>query len=162
MKAVINTTPLISLAAIDKLSLLDELFENIYIPNAVFKEATRKGKKNATVIENWGKNRIVEITDIKEKSALELTLDEGESEVIVLAQEVDADLVIIDEDKARKVSKLNGLNVTGTIGVLLDAKKQGKISLLKPFLDRLIANGMYIGVSLYDNALLHASEKIDI
>ena len=159
MKAVINTTPLISLAAIDKLSLLDELFENIYIPNAVFKEATRKGKKNAIVIEDWGKGRTVGITDIKAKSAFELTLDEGEAEVIVLAQEVDAELVIIDEDKARKVANLNGLKVTGTIGVLLDAKKQGKIPLLKPFLDRLMVNGIYISENLYENALLQVFEK---
>ena len=81
MKAVINTTPLISLAVINKLSLLDELFENVYIPMAVFKEATRKGKKNTA-----------DIKDMKAKSALELTLDEGEAEVIVLAQEVGADL----------------------------------------------------------------------
>ncbi len=159
MKAVINTTPLVSLAAIDKLCLLDELFENVYIPNAVFKEATKKGKKNATVIKKWGKNKTADITDIKAKSALELTLDEGESEVIVLAQEVDADLVIIDEDKARKVAKMNYLKVTGTIGVLLDAKKMGKISQLKPFLDRLIGGGVYISGNLYDKALSLASEK---
>ena len=60
MKAVINTTPLVSLAAIDKLCLLDELFENVYIPNAVFKEATKKGKKNATVIKKWGKNKTLD------------------------------------------------------------------------------------------------------
>src|SRR4030067_2521274 len=137
MKAVINTTPLISLAVINKISLLDELFENVYIPMAVFKEATRKGKKYTTAIENWGKNKTVQIKDMKTKSALELTLDEGEAEVIILAQEIDADLVIIDEDKARKVARLNGLNVTGTIGILLDAKKKEKISELRPFLDRL-------------------------
>jgi len=111
VKVVINTTPLISLAIIDKLCLLDELFVNVFIPKAVFKEATRKGKKNAIVIEDWGKGRTVGIKDIKAKSALELTLDEGESEVIVLAQEVDADLVIIDEDKARKVARLQQFSV---------------------------------------------------
>ncbi|WP_169703106.1 hypothetical protein [Candidatus Kuenenia stuttgartiensis] len=55
MKAV-NSTPLISLAIIDRLSLLDELFEKYNIPNAVFKETTRKGKRKASVIEKkWGK-----------------------------------------------------------------------------------------------------------
>lgn len=159
MKIVINTTPLISLAIIDKLCLLDEFFANVYISKAVFKEATRKGKKNAIAIEDWGKGITLEVRDIKAKSALELTLDEGESEVIILAQEVDANLVIIDEDKARKVARLNGLNVTGTIGILLHAKKKGKISELRPFLDRLMAKGIYISENLYENALLQVFEK---
>jgi len=159
MKAVINTTPLISLAVINKLSLLDELFENVYIPMAVFKEATRKGKKHTASIESWGKNRTVDINDMKTKSALELTLDEGEAEVIVLAQEVGADLVIIDEDKARKVAKRSGLNITGTIGLLLDAKKRGKITYIKPLLDRLKEDGIYISKNLYDNALSQSSEE---
>jgi len=70
MNAVINSTPLISLAIIDKLSLLDDLFDEVYIPMAVFKEAVRKGKKKATVIETWGKNRRLDVIDIKAKTAL--------------------------------------------------------------------------------------------
>ncbi len=61
------------------------------------------------------------------KSALELTLDEGESEVIALSRKIGADLTIIDEEKARNITKLYKLNVTGTIGVLLYAKKMKKI-----------------------------------
>lgn len=88
-------------------------------------------------------------------------IDEGEAEAeaIVLAQEKDIDLVIIDEDKARKIAKLNGLNVTGTIGILLDAKKQGRIPQLKHSLDKLLTEGIYISEHLYDNALLLAKEK---
>ncbi len=123
---VVNATPLISLAFIDKLSLLDELFDEVYIPNAVLKEVTRKGKKKAAVIEAWGKEKVRYVSNLKAKTALELTLDEGEAEVIVLAQEEEIDIVIIDEDKARKIAKLSNLNVTGTIGILLDAKNMGK------------------------------------
>ena len=109
-----------------------------------FKETTRKGKRKASVIKKWGKNRKADVFDIKAKTALELIIDEGEAEVIVLAQEKHIDLVIIDEDKARKVAKLNGLNVTGTIGVLLDAKKQGKIPQIKHSLDKLLTERIYI------------------
>ena len=115
MKAVINSTPLISLAIIDRLSLLDELFKEIYIPNAIFKETTRKGSERPRSLK-MGKKQESGCFDIKAKTALELIIDEGEAEVIVLAQEKHIDLVIIDQDKARKVAKLNGLNVTGTIG----------------------------------------------
>jgi len=159
MNAVINSTPLISLAIIDKLSLLDELFDEVYIPMAVFKEATRKGKKKAMVIEAWGKKKRSDVRDIKAKTALELILDEGEAEVIVLAQEKGIDLVIIDEDKARKIAKLNNLSVTGTIGILLDAKNQGKIPQVKHFLAKLVSEGIYISEHLYDRALKLAKEK---
>ena len=159
MKAVINSTPLISLAIIDKLSLLDDLFDEVYIPMAVFREAARKGKKKATVIEAWGKKKRLAVRDIKAKTALELILDEGEAEVIVLAQEKDIDLVIIDEDKARKIAKLNNLRVTGTIGILLDAKDHGKIPQLKPFLAKLMSEGIYISEHLYDRTLILAKEK---
>jgi len=159
MKAVINATPLISLAIIDKLSLLDELFDEIYIPKTVFKEATIKWKRKADVIEGWGNHRTLGTTDVRAKASLELILDEGEAEVIVLAQEIKADLVIIDEDKARKIAKLNNLKCTGTIGVLLDAKREGKIFQLKPFLDRLIAEGIYISDYLYNNAMVLSNER---
>jgi len=159
MKAVINATPLISLAIIDKLSLLDELFDEIYIPKTVFKEATIKWKRKADVIEGWGNHRTLGTTDVRAKASLELILDEGEAEVIVLAQEIKADLVIIDEDKARKIAKLNNLKYTGTIGVLLDAKREGKIFQLKPFLDRLIAEGIYISDYLYNNAMVLSNER---
>ena len=98
-------------------------------------------------------------TDVRAKASLELILDEGEAEVIVLAQEIKADLVIIDEDKARKIAKLNNLKCTGTIGVLLDAKREGKIFQLKPFLDRLIAEGIYISDYLYNNAMVLSNER---
>jgi len=159
MKAVINATPLISLAIIDKLSLLDELFDEIYIPKTVFKEATIKWKRKADVIEGWGNHRTLGTTDVRAKASLELILDEGEAEVIVLAQEIKADLVIIDEDKARKIAKLNNLKCTGTIGVLLDAKREGKIFQLKPFLDRLIAEEIYISDYLYNNAMVLSNER---
>ena len=138
---------------------MDELFDEIYIPNAVFKEATIKWKRKAAVIEGWGNHRTLGTTDVRAKASLELILDEGEAEVIVLAQEIKADLVIIDEDKARKIAKLNNLKCTGTIGVLLDAKREGKIFQLKPFLDRLIAEGIYISDYLYNNAMVLSNER---
>jgi hypothetical protein len=149
MKAVINTTPLISFAILDRLTLLDELFGEIIIPHAVFREATAARKKYGTQIRIWGKNKVLNIANMKEKAALELILDEGESEVIVLAQETGAELVIVDENKARKIAGLKMLNVTGSIGILLYAKKLGKIDAVKPLLDKLIAEGFYIGQALY-------------
>ncbi|MEW6088086.1 MAG: DUF3368 domain-containing protein [bacterium] len=159
MKVVVNSTPLISLAILDKLSLLDELFQEVYIPPAVFKETTKKGKKKARAIENWGKNKISNALNFSTKEALEITLDEGESEVIALAQKINANLVIIDEEKARNIARLYNMNVTGTIGVLIFAREQGKLTAIKPLLDKLINNGIYISVELYNRACSKENQK---
>lgn len=155
---MINSTPIISLAVLDDLYLLDGLYPEIYIPLAVFKEVTKRGKKKASAIEAWGKNKVREIINADAVSGLKLSLDEGEAEVIVLSQEIKADLVIIDEDKARKIARLYKFNVTGTIGILLDAKKHGKINLIKGKLKKLIKEGIYISDELYKTACLLADE----
>lgn len=138
--------------------MLEELYDKIIIPEFVFKESTKKGRRGAKAIKKWGEDKIYPVTDIRTKAALELTLNEGEAEVIALAQEIKADLVIIDEDKGRKIAKINNMNVTGTIGILLDAKQQSKISQIKPFLDKLIEEGIYISEKLYHKSLILAGE----
>ena len=86
-------------------------------------------------------------------------MDKGEAEMITLAEEMNAEAVLIDDLKARKIAKLRGLNVIGTIGVLLDAKEKGVIKELKPLLDELIEKGIRIRRELYDHALELANEK---
>jgi len=86
-------------------------------------------------------------------------VDKGEAEMITLAEEMNAEAVLIDDLKARKIAKLRGLNVIGTIGVLLDAKGKGVIKELKPLLDELIEKGIRIRRELYDHALELANEK---
>lgn len=90
---------------------------------------------------------------------LELMIDGGETETIVLAEEINADAVLIDDLKARRIANLRRLNVIGTIGVLLDAKEKGIIKELKPLLDKLMKNKIRISKELYDHALELAYEK---
>lgn len=79
----------------------------------------------------------------------ELKLDRGESEAIVLAKNINADLIIIDERKARRIAKDVGLKVTGTLGILVEAKQQGLIKELKSLLDELMDNNIRISRKLY-------------
>ena len=72
-----------------------------------------------------GKNRVSVVNNRQAVEYLELVLDRGEAEVIVLAEELRADAVLIDDLKARKTAVLRGFAVVGTIGVLLDAKERG-------------------------------------
>lgn len=87
-----------------------------------------------------------------------MKLDLGESEAIVLANNIDADLIIIDERKARRIAKDIGLNVTGTLGILVDAKQRGLVKELKPLLDKLIKNEIRISKILYQDILELANE----
>ena len=77
----------------------------------------------------------------------------GEASVLTLANEHNARLVIIDEQKARRYAQRMGLQVTGTIGVLLLAKEKGLIDAIKPPDAELQAHGLYLSSELIDKAL---------
>ena len=91
---------------------------------------------------------------------LELIIDRGEAETVVLAEELNADAVLIDDRKARKIATLRGLNVIGTIGVLLNAKDKGLISEVKPLLEALTKREIRISKELYEHALELAHEVV--
>ena len=82
--------------------------------------------------------------DYSEKKMYKAKLHDGEVEVMILAQEKKADLVIIDDNAAKKTAKYLGLTVTGTLGVLIKAKHQGIINEVRPFLSKMRANGFYV------------------
>ncbi len=86
-------------------------------------------------------------------------MGEGEAEAILLAEEINADAVLIDELKARKIANLRGLRVIGTIGVLLDAKEKGLAREVKPLMDELIKKRIRISKDLYNHTLELANEK---
>ena len=87
-----------------------------------------------------------------------LQLDEGEAEVIAVAKDKSISLVCIDEFARRRYAGLLGLNVIGTLGVLLIAKQRGYISAVKPLLDKLIESERYISHALYTAVLQKAGE----
>ena len=68
---------------------------------------------------------------------LQRDLHEGESETIALAVELNADVVFLDESEARRTARVYGLNITGVIGILIRAKREGRIPSLREELDKL-------------------------
>ena len=78
--------------------------------------------------------------------------------MLALANEHDARLVIIDEQKARQEAKKIGLPLKGIVGVLLEAKENGLIDEIKPLLIALQKNGIYLGESIITDALREAGE----
>ena len=160
MRIVINTSPLISLSILEKLDILPMLFDEVYLPEAVFQEAVvfGKGKYGSSDIENASWLKIVSITNTDLRDSIALSLDYGESEVITLAKEMTIDMVVIDEYAGRHYAQMLGLNVVGTLGILLRAKELGKVQQIKPLMELLVTHERYINKSLFDKILVLADE----
>ena len=148
-KVIVNSTPLITLSKINRLELLKELYGEITIPEAVFHEVTAKNDGiKRKLLESGAWVHVQQISDDSDKRMYKAKLHDGEVEVMILAQEVKADLVIIDDNAARKTAIYLGLPLTGTIGVLLRAKEKGMIPRVMPLVENLEQNGMYVSPQL--------------
>jgi predicted nucleic acid-binding protein len=131
MIVVSDTSPITNLAAVNQLTLLHQLYGTIIIPQAVYDEMASlgyalRGYAVPGTIEimtlSWIETRPV--TQQNQVNQLLNKLDRGESEGIILALELGADILILDERKGRKVAQSLGLNITGILGVLLEAKQK--------------------------------------
>lgn len=160
MIVIANATPLIGLARINHLWLLQELFEEIVVPQAVYAEVAGVESELTGAAELrtalWLRRQA--LADRSNVDYLRADLDPGEAEVLVLAHELNADLVLLDETKARLAAEMLGLRFIGTIGVLLLAKRKGNVVALQPLLDHLRAERFYIGTKLYEMTLQSVGE----
>lgn len=156
-KVIVNTTPLIALAGIGQLELLRKLYSEIMIPRAVYHEIISEPARSLVSEAEWIK--VEKITGTIQKSAFSSRLHAGEVEVILLAQEAEADLLIMDDNAAKKTAKYLGLIVTGTMGVLIRAKKEGLITEVKPLLEGLINDGLYVSPVVQSYVLEQTGEK---
>jgi len=156
-KVIVNTTPLIALADIGQLDLLRKLYTEIMIPGAVDYEIMSKPARTLVSAADWIK--VMNITGMVQKSSFSSRLHSGEIEVILLAQETAADLLIIDDNAAKKTAKFLGFTVTGTMGVLLRAKREGLINEVKPLLEELIKDGLFVSPAVQNYVLEQAGEK---
>lgn len=159
LKVVTNTTPIISLLKLNKLEILKYLYQNIYIPLAVYNEV--EAGKTTEYYKDLSKIDWIKIEEIKDENAIKyfLDLDLGEAEAIVLATELKADLIVLDEKLGRYHAKHADLKITGTIGILIKAKKEGLISELKPLLNELSEKNVWISEKLKKVILEKVKEK---
>ena len=163
MLIVADTTPIISLIKIGLLELLNSMYGEIILPEAVFNELISNPSMSGEA-EVIRKSSYLKVKRIGNEFAVkllqkQLNLGAGESEAIVLADTLKADLLVIDERKARGIAKSMGINITGTLGILVDAKKQNRIEKLKPFLEELMSNNIRISEKLYNDVLELVNEK---
>lgn len=162
MKTVSNASVLIGLSSIGKLSLLRERFpQGILIPEAVRREVVDEGegRPGTREISEAGWIGVQKVGDRRIVDLLRTELDEGEAESIALAHEVGAKIILLDERDARRSAKRMNLKVLGTVGVLIWARKVGKLMTLKEQLDALRERGKFrISEAIYERALHEVGE----
>ncbi len=160
-KVIVNSTPLIALCHVNRLDVLKELYGEVTIPQAVYDEISVKENSvcKKTVDEALEWIHVQKIQNIMAKAMFKSQLHDGEVEVMILAKEQDADIVIIDDQNAKKYAKYLGLPVTGTLGILIRAKQEGYIAELKPILDVMVQNGIYIKTGLIEHCLELVGEE---
>jgi len=145
---VADSTCLIGLSKIGRLGLLRELFESIMIPPAVYDEVVTSGRGRPGADEVAAADWIATCgpKDHLAVDSLRVTLGAGESEAIVIAQEQNADFIILDDWQARQTALRLSLPVIGTVAVLAKAEEKGLISDLNSALQELRQVGFYFPV----------------
>jgi hypothetical protein len=159
MIVVSDTSPILSLALIGRLELLRDLYGTLTIPEAVHAEivATRQAGAQEVAQAAW-----IATCPIEPDVVLKLLLrevDRGEAEAIGLAVHLKADVLLIDERKARHLAAYLELGVVGLLDVLPDAKQRGLITSVKPLLDDLMTRARFrLSHQLYQRTLFTAGE----
>jgi predicted nucleic acid-binding protein len=146
-RVVVNTTPIIALSLIGELDLLRSLYGQVVVPPSVEAEVLAGGRDGIGSSElqaaSWV--RVASLQDPRRADLL-ADLDRGEAEVLALALELDADLVIIDE------------RLTGTLGVLLRAKQLGHVKAVAPLMGRRRQGGIHLSDRVVAKVLALADE----
>ena len=158
---VINTGPIIALvAATESLEWLPGLYGRIFIPFEVCQEVEAGGLGNPETLALVGIKDLIVIGREKADVPLALLreLDLGEASVIYTATINEIDTVVIDEKAGRRVARIHGLRVTGSLGILLKAKQLGIIKNLGDCITRMSEHGIWISADLIKNSLHQAGE----
>ena len=155
---IANNTPLVALWTLGRLGLLCDLYGEVWIPQAVYNEflATERARRSSA-LQNAPGIVTVSVSNPQHVKVY-VGLDQGEAEVLTLAEEYTARLVIVDERKGRRYAQRLGIPLTGTLGVLLLAKERGLLDLLAPLLADLQDAGLYLDAALVERMLVLAGE----
>ncbi len=155
-KVVSDSSPLIALYQINRFSLLEEFYEQIIIPQAVWNELidTRaENKEFFTQLRQKGFLQIQKVPFSPTLILLKREIDEGEAEAIQLALTLKADILLVDEKEARALARTHNLTMTGVLGILMRATREKKITSLKEEIQKLEQVGFRIHPELKQKIL---------
>lgn len=146
-RIVSDSTCLIALERIGNVEILSALFGSIIIPPVVQREFG--------ISVPW--LNVTQLSDPSLAVTLKMIIDDGEAEAIALAREHNC-RIITDDRRARSAARHYGLDVVGTVGILVLAKQRGVVSSIRPLLTSLENVGFYFSTSLWEEAL-HLAEE---
>lgn len=155
---VADASTLIGLSRIKKLNLLRELYSEVVIPQSVYDKVVAESKYGSEKIKTV---KYLKVEKVSDSEAVELFLGylgRGEVQVLTLAKEKKADLILIDEKKARRVARRAGFDVVGVLGLLLAAKNRALIPAVRPFIEELSKQGFRLSKKVIPRALKEAGE----
>jgi len=158
---IVNTSPLLALAACNQIELLRSLYDRVVVPEEVDKELSAGTKRALLPGGLTAAHRIwIEVVPVSHypKASLLADLDSGEAEVITLALELNASTVLIDERIGWRVAKREGLIPIGSLGIILLAKRKGLIAEVKTQLHEMRNRGIYLNQRVIDAAIVLAGE----
>lgn len=120
MILVADASALIALATCESLALLEGIFGDVLVPEAVYHEVTSLEKPQSLRLQAYLKGKVRPV-DMHHYVYLDAFADAGETQAMLLYKEVAADYLLIDDKRGRKVAKLNQIKTIGSLGVLLQA-----------------------------------------
>jgi predicted nucleic acid-binding protein len=156
---VVNASPLIFLARIDRLSLLPELAAGVVVPTAVVREVLA-GKEAHPELAALGETDWLHVEPdgpLPEEIAA-WDLGAGEAQVLALAHRQPSYEAVLDDQQARRCAREAGIPVVGTLGIVLRAKQRGKITAARPLIEQLLREGLYLSHQLVRAGLAEVDE----
>jgi len=149
-----DSSALIALAVVDKLELLEKLYKECYVPQAVYDEVTKLDKPQSQKLKKFLQDKL----KIVELQITKLGLGIGELEAITLYKQLEADILLIDDERAKKYAIINDVKVIGSLGILIKAKERGYIDAVKPLLEKILDSEVYISQKLIAKVLRLCNE----
>ncbi|MDL2123094.1 MAG: DUF3368 domain-containing protein [Deltaproteobacteria bacterium] len=147
-----NATPIISLCSVGYEFVLKELFHHILIPKAVDMELRSLDKPGSRFSDlKW-----VEVVSVQNEEVivfLRKDIDKGEAETIALAKQMNADVVIIDENAGYQIARHFGLPVVRTLSILKVAKDKKIINKIRPIVEQMVQRGRWYSKNVIDKFL---------
>jgi predicted nucleic acid-binding protein len=159
-KAISNTSPLLYLYRIEAIHWLPKLFDEVWTPEAV-KNELLAGRSKGYDVPNPMDYAWLKIVDPKSMPSEWLALDLGTGEIaaMALALENPSHIILLDDGLARRTAQAAGLQVWGTLKVLLEAKSQGLVEKIEPFVTQLSEAGMWVSAEVKQRILTLAGES---
>lgn len=157
MLIVADSSALIALATCDALDILLRLYDEIKVPQAVYDEVVEPEKVQAASLKACLADRVVKV-DTAHWVLAAGGLGQGELEAMALYKQLAADVLLIDDHRARVIAEHNQIACIGALGVLLFAKQTGKIETIAPYVQKLKLSSIRYGEALLDKVLKLAGE----